>query len=94
MRNVPWTCAQNGLELQARAGNFERAHGLLERIEKDGVQPNTVTYSSLVNGALQLFEAMVAKGVKVDPGNDQIWHRGLTLHPFDHCEDVGQAEVA
>eukprot|EP00434_Breviolum_minutum_P020088 symbB.v1.2.017718.t1/scaffold1384.1/size122353/8 len=64
MRNVPWTCAQNGLELQARAGNFERAHGLLERIEKDGVQPNTVTYSSLVNGALQLFEAMVAKGVK------------------------------
>ena len=19
----------------------------------------------------------------------QIWHRGLTLHPFDHCEDTG-----
>eukprot|EP00434_Breviolum_minutum_P034466 symbB.v1.2.030509.t1/scaffold3444.1/size68748/3 len=44
-------------------------------MEKDGVQANTVTYSSLVkghcmkgdlDGALQLFEAMVAKGVKAD----------------------------
>ena len=26
---------------------------------------------------------------QVDPGNDQIWHRGLKLHPFDHGEDTG-----
>eukprot|EP00434_Breviolum_minutum_P025236 symbB.v1.2.022293.t1/scaffold1969.1/size94314/7 len=71
-----------------------------------------------LDGALQLFEAMVAKGVKADTvmyntildgavrasrftlcdqliqKNNQIWHHGLKLHPFDHCEDVGQAEAA
>lgn len=61
------------IDTQSRAGNTEQAEELLKQMERDGCEPNTITFSTLLrghcmkgdlDGALAAFAGMLARGLE------------------------------